>query len=584
MKNSDKLLLVLVVLLTTVMTSADQYRSKVYLDPDKKLTKSVTLSLKELEKQFSGFTDAYNISSAGHHIANNYLQQGEYKKAADYFEKSLAAEGLSDVINQQISLQLAKVYLLLKDNQQALATLNRVKKLLINIPFELTILTAQAQLGMSDYLGVSETLEAVFQQREQMNQSQLKQLLALYYKSSHYELSIKVLHQLIQHHSDVVVYWLQLTSIYITQGQYKSALDQLALARQKKLFFRESDILLLADLYLINKAPEQGAMILQQALDKNELQDNAENQNKLFNYWLQARENNLAMLAAEKSLQHSPDTELTLSLASLQMENKLWEKMNNTLLKSCQEVLADKYVSKANLLLGISQFKMGDAETARRSFINATLIGGSGEKANQWLKFIKASPATLKEIRKITKPCVPENTKVYTGARKITTNEHLLDSRPEQNQEKLIVKTIGKQQLYTMKLTTSVDQLAEKIKTNIMSLAIALVKNGGTIDGPFQLIHNKQNTSSEKITMLLTTPFKGKVHSKGRYRLINTKEFKCVSVVFQGPREKLAEEWKNLVERTLKQGHKPTGISRTVLLKTNSDGGKASMELQLGIM
>jgi len=344
MKNSDKLLLVLVVLLTTVMTSADQYRSKVYLDPDKKLTKSVTLSLKELEKQFSGFTDAYNISSAGHHIANNYLQQGEYKKAADYFEKSLAAEGLSDVINQQISLQLAKVYLLLKDNQQALATLNRVKKLLINIPFELTILTAQAQLGMSDYLGVSETLEAVFQQREQMNQSQLKQLLALYYKSSHYELSIKVLHQLIQHHSDVVVYWLQLTSIYITQGQYKSALDQLALARQKKLFFRESDILLLADLYLINKAPEQGAMILQQALDKNELQDNAENQNKLFNYWLQARENNLAMLAAEKSLQHSPDTELTLSLASLQMENKLWEKMNNTLLKSCQEVLADKYV------------------------------------------------------------------------------------------------------------------------------------------------------------------------------------------------------------------------------------------------
>ncbi|RLA03648.1 MAG: hypothetical protein DRQ47_04775 [Gammaproteobacteria bacterium] len=591
MKNLDKLFWAFVLLLWTAVTSAEPYRSKIYHDPEKKLTKSVSLSLKELEQQFSSFTDAYNISSAGQQLANSYLQQGEYKKAAEYFEKSLAAEGLADAVNQQILLQLSKIYLLLTDYKQALITLERAKKNLTEVPFELTILTAQAQYGMSDYLGISETLEPAFEKRQQLNESQLKQMLALYHNSSHYHLSIKILQQLLQQHSDVSDYWLQLTSIYLMQNQYKNALDQLALARQKKIYFRESDLLLLTDLYLLNKAPEQGAKLLQQAIENNEIEDKVELQNKLFNLWLQARENKFAIAAAQRSLQLAPDTELSLSLAGLQMDERQWQQMNQTMLQSCTKVLEDKYVSKANLLLGISQFKLGDKEAARRSLINATLIGGSGDKARQWLKFIQAKPATLNELSEITKPCIPEDPDVYIGAIKIdsqtqTSQSNLKNIKEKllsENTPKLVVKTVKKLRLYTVQLTTTLDQLAVKTKINFMKLAMALVKAGGSIDGPFQLIHNQQKVPSQSITLTLAIPYKGSANSKGRYRPKSTKNFKCASTIFQGSSTELAEQWKTLYEQSLKQGLKPTGTSRTVILKAGVDGGNPTMELQLGI-
>ena len=81
-------------------------------------------------------------------------------------------------------------------------------------------------------------------------------------------------------------------------------------------------------------------------------------------------------------------------LAQLQMEQESWRPMYDTMVRACGDPLQDRFVGRANLLLGVSQLKLGDNVAARRSFINATLIGGVNAQAGQWLQFMNAAPAT----------------------------------------------------------------------------------------------------------------------------------------------------------------------------------------------
>lgn len=59
------------------------------------------------------------------------------------------------------------------------------------------------------------------------------------------------------------------------------------------------------------------------------------------------------------------------------MEKEQWQAMQTMVLKACDGALPERLVARANLLLGVSQLKLGDTALARRSLINATVVGGA---------------------------------------------------------------------------------------------------------------------------------------------------------------------------------------------------------------
>ncbi|UZE96231.1 tetratricopeptide repeat protein [Alkalimarinus alittae] len=595
--NSPRLIAVLAIMLSLSQgVAAETYRSKLYLDPNKKLNETANLSLQELEQQLNSMTDAYGKSSTGRYLAHQYVNQKDYAKAIAFYNTALEAEGLSSVANQELLKELAGVYVLEEQYEQAVATFKQLQTL----ELDSQLLLAQSYFGLQDYLSTVETLDKIPPTETDLSEQQLNQMLALYYKAGSYPQSEKVLQRLIYLHPQTIKYWRQLTSILLAQNKHKPALDQLALARQKKLPFESQDILLLADLYVANQAAEKGARTLEQAIAQGEIEDNEQHRKRIFEYWLQAREKEKAADSLKQSIHLIHDTDLFIRLAQLQMEQSQWKDMNRTMLAACRNVLADKYVSQANLLLGVSQLKLGDKTTARRSFINATLLGGKGEKARQWLEFMEAEPATDAELKEITGPCHPQDRKVRYANIKRQPKAEVTASVAESNQDQqdteaveskpVEIKTIDAQSLYGLNLSVKAEEIAASIKKNAFRAGVALVKSGGSIDGPLHIVFEsgaseERLAAGEPLTFRLAFPYQGKPRNKGAYRAKKEAAFKCAYLTFNGPAQELPAAWERLIKQVIGAGYTPTGESRMILTMDASDPtAEPVYELQLGIL
>lgn len=579
--------LLLCCLFLTQIAVADQYRSKLYLDKSQRLGESVELSLEDLESQFDSLSDSYSKSSAGRHLARNFVNQKRYDKAIEFYEKALRAEGLSAIANYEMLKELAMVYVLQKNYPKAVATFRKLRSTTIASDPQTLLLMAQAQVGMGDYLGMSKTLDALLPDIKSLDEGQLKLLAGLYYKGGNNKRSEKVLRRLLDINARSPEYWRQLTAILLAQNKRRQALDQLELARQKKIPFRSQDVVLLSDLYVANGAAEKGARVLARGIASGEVENSFGNNKRLFEFWLQAREKDKAIVALEKALGLNYDTELYLQLAQLQMERENWSGMRRAVLGACSRTLQDRYVSRANLLLGVSQLKQGNNDGARRAFINATLISGEAEKARQWLAFIGAAEPSSAELEAITKPCAPGEARVMSSRTARLLAGDAVPAAAETASSATIdgslqTKLIPSQGFFTVGLDRDDGDLGAAMRSSATSLGIALVKGGGSIDGALTLLIDSHDNGEQDLR--LGFPYRGQPSARGRFRIKKQDDFSCVYRQYQGPGSGVLDALKGFAAEAERAGYSLTGQQRMVINTAGTSGDQVSMELQLGIL
>jgi tetratricopeptide (TPR) repeat protein len=585
------LLLICVVLVSgtgfSAFTRAEQgqYRSKVLLSPDGEMNRGAELSIEELEQQIKAIDQPYAKSSAGRHLARHYVEQGEYDKAIEYYQTALVAQGLSDIANREMLRELAQVYLLKEDYSAAVETLERALRIELVPEVGDYLLLAQAHYRLGKYVAVVATLDRMREQDVTLNTAQLRQALALYYRAGAYAQCESLLQQLLTLEPDNPENWHLLVSVYLQQNKKRQALDQLALAREKVVPFTERDTLLLADLQAANKNPYAAAEILSAALVGGKVDASGDNYRKLFEFWFLAREKNKAQQALARATQLTGDTELYLYLARLQMEQQAWQDMHQTVLAACAKQLEDRYVSRANLLLGVSQLKLGDIEAARRSLINASMIGGAHAQAGQWLEFMHAEPATRDELRRIVSVCYGAEDK-----RASVPATAMAAATPEGGTEfagqgaAFETKTIPAIRLYYIEQDVPLEQMMGQLKSLGLRLNIALVKSGGTAAGPLHIIFpGPLAGKSEAASLQLALPARGVPSARGRYKSRRTESFKCAYLVQEGPASELAETWTRFAVALLDAGYELTGERRVVIGRGAGVSDTLKTELQLGI-
>ncbi len=574
---------------------SEQYRSKILIDHTGTLEDGSALSLEQLEQQLDNLTEPYARASTSRHLARQYIQQEEYDKAIGYYEEALKSEGLSEIADREILRELARVYLLKEDYGSAAGVLEKV--LAYDLVQEKTdfLWLAQAWLRFGDYVATVDTLDRLNDTDIILEEADLRRVLTLYYQSGAYIQSVAVLQELLFRSPENPEYWHQLAAIYLLQDRRREALDHLSLAYEKRVLFREHNLLLLIDLYAFNNQPFVAARMLQAEIERGTVTASGDHYRKLFELWLQAREKDQAISALARAASLTGDTELYLHLAQLQSEKENWQAMRATLLEACSAELDDRYVSRANLLLGISQLKLGERENARRSFINATLIGGSSGQAAQWLDFMDAEPPSASEVRKIVSPCYGSSDR----RRRIATAEGSEQQseepksaiEPEQAKPEPVetvtvsIRTVPKQRLFTAKYSMNVVELAGKLEGLAIRLAKSQIQAGGEIDGPLHiLLERGTDASDSNQEALLAFPTRGNPRSSGRYRAISTKPFRCAYFAYEGSADGIANALAELARVTVAAGYQLNGQARFVF----SCGGNCTkehtaVELQLGI-
>jgi tetratricopeptide (TPR) repeat protein len=560
-----------------------QYRSRIRIDSGNELARGAGISIEELEQQIGSIADPYAKSSAGRHLARHYVEREQFDKAIEYYQTALRSKGLDDIANREMLRELAQVYLLSKDYDAAASTLERALKIDLVPDTVDYLLLAQAYYRRGKLLQVVKTLDRIGEQGLTLNVTQQRQALALYYQAGAYAQCEQLLRQLLDAEPDNPDSWHQLASVYLQQGKRKQALDQLTLAWEKAIPFDEQDIRLLADLQAVNGNPYGAATILDSALATKTVERSAANYRKLFEFWLQAREKERAADALAQAASRSGDTELYLYLAQLRMEQEDWQGMQQTMLAACAKQLPDKYVGRANLLLGISQLKLGDDQAARRSFINATLIGGATSQAGQWLDYMNAEPASKAETRRIEGVCYGTRDKrtsaaamsAGSGGREYTAGP----GGAAGDDAAVQTKTVDALRLFYQDYSGSVAELAAEAKNLAVRMTVTLIKSGGATDGPLHIISIGEPGVDHLLQ--LAFPVKGVPRASGRYSIRQAEPFKCAYLVHEGPLDSLEEVWGKFTRAILDAGYELTD-ERRLVFETGSGGG-IRLELQIGI-
>tara|TARA_R110001599_G_scaffold353188_1_gene590620 strand:- start:58535 stop:60331 length:1797 start_codon:yes stop_codon:yes gene_type:complete len=580
-------LCVSVVLPLSGLAQEGQYRSKIRIDPAGDTTATSGLSIAELEQQINSIAEPYAKSSAGRHLARHFVAEGEYDKAIEYYQSALIARGLSDIANREMLRELAQVYLRKEDYAAAATTLERALRIDLVAGATDYLLLAQAYYRQGKLVQVVAALDPIEEKALKLTLPQKRQALALYYQAGAYAQCERLLRQLLDAEPDNPDNWHHLASVFLQQNKKKQALDQLTLAAEKAVPFREQDIMLLADLHAVNGNPYGAAVVLDAALKDQSIAANGLNYRKLFQFWLQAREQQNAIAALVQAARLSGDIELYLYLAQLQMEQEEWRQMYNTMLAACKNTLQDKYVGRANVLLGVSQLKLGDESSARRSFINATLIGGMGPQAGQWLTFMKADPPTASELRGIVGVCHGSKDKKASAGeftarvgREEAGGRAMVKAQPSQESDVSVeTKIVPQLKFFYQEYKKPLSELADEARSLAIKMGIAMVKSGGSVDGPLQIIALGAGEDSE---LQLGFPVRGAPRAGGKYDVRVTRNFKCAYVLYTVEMGSLEEMWAGFLSQVAAAGHILTDERRVILRAARGDKA-GSLELQVGI-
>lgn len=585
MRMKKTLLLLLACLACSSATAQEQYRSKVLEDPDNQLGESAVLSIQELENSLSSMNDAYAKSSTERYLARHYLQNKEYDKAIAFYENALAEQGLSQFANIEMLQELLQVYMMANDYKGVIRTVRKFEESGGKPDANTFMMVAHASFKLNDYVTTADALDKAMAAQKNPDQAFLRNALAVYYNIGNYKESASILERLLELDPHKMDNWMQLVSIYLKMNDRKAALTVLSLAWQKKMPFNEREATMLADLFTASNNPHQGARILEEALEKGIIPPGEKVYNRLFNYWLQAREKDKGMNALKQAANYSNDSELFLHLAQLYMEQEDWKNMQATVLRTCSRKVPDRLISRANLLLGISQLKLGDREQARRSFINATLIGGEGPRAGQYLRFMKAEPPTEREKRKLVGPCSDGGSGFNFADDSDEPEIVAAPSASEKKTANINIKTVEPQKLFYGVFNIKPEEMQDKIMQNAVRMGINIVKSGGKIDGPLHLIFEElpvENAKELKIKMAF--PVAGRPSSSGQFRMKRDDAFKCAYRFFEGKQEDLPAFYQKFFEDVVASGHELSGEIRQIADEDSTVGQTIlKMELQIGI-
>ena len=615
-----------------LLQAQEQYRSRMYIDLDLSATENVTLSVSELEKKLGSFQDDATRASAEKFLAQHYAGQKDYSKAAQHIEGALRNPALGTDNRRDLLGQLARICLLQKNYDRAAKAIEEYITLKppAAADAEIYLLLAQVQHKRNNHVGSAAALDKALALQKNPSKELLQTALAVYYSTGSYERAGQVMQQLVAADINNAELWQQWVSLYLKGGKHAQALDVMALAWEKGIPFREQDILLLTDLYAVNNIPGRGARVLEEAIASGRLKSGSKINDRLFRLWMQAGEREKAEAALAKAASGSNDVELQLHLAQLQMEKQQWQPMQQLVLDACEAGLPDRLVARANLLLGISQLKLGDNELARRSFINATLVGGAGDAA-QWLAFMKAEPATEREKAGVAGPCSSAGTSSIfaaampdsqrstapadAGAAETETEQEVAAAVPAEDSGSpqpaavesapasaaldtaalaniqgnpsaaLEIKTTESRQLYLGDYKLTADEMSSQMVGLATRLGIAIVKNGGKISGPMHIIFPEPlEQGAEKIRVRFGFPVTGNPPPSGRYQLVRDKGFKCAARQYQGSPDGVALAFAQLHADAKARGLKLTGESRQIAGEDNVAGGKTvELELQVGV-
>jgi len=181
-----------------------------------------------------------------------------------------------------------------------------------------------------------------------------------------YDEALAVAIELVDRNIDNEDYWRLLASHHMRREDYPEALAAFAIAYREGVLTKQDDLRRIASLYGHVAVPEKAARLLEQWLEDDLVEENAETWRQLGDMWMLARERSNAKAALWKAVEAKPDAGTYEFLAGIHFEDAEWEQAYDAFVRALDTGdVDDEDVARLQLLAGITAMRSGEAERAR---------------------------------------------------------------------------------------------------------------------------------------------------------------------------------------------------------------------------
>lgn len=312
---------------------------------------------------------------------------GNDKNSAEHFIKSLSYKALPANVAHELRYSTAQLLIQTGNPKAGLNYLSRWFSDEQNPEAQAHILASTAYYQLKNYKALIPYAEQAISLSSHAPLNWYELLLAAYYATKKYKSAASLLEKMIGNHPGKTNYWLQLVSVYRGLKQDQKALAVFELAYKNNLLDKEK-ILQLADNYLQLEMPYKAALLLETELAAGNIEINKKNLALLADSWLLAQEREKAKPVFERIIKQYNDANSRLRLAQLLVETEAWEHVIK-LLAVKLNTNDRRFLSKANLLLGIAEYHSNNYTEATRAFTHALTDQATADRARWWLEHLK---------------------------------------------------------------------------------------------------------------------------------------------------------------------------------------------------
>ncbi len=325
-------------------------------------------------------------------LGSIYYRNSEEEKAYLSFARVLeSAGGMPVMMHKQTLKTLAQLSMVKEDYQKA----KEYCEQLIEISEEKDqleyALLAQAYYKLEEWQNALRAalagLEAANQLQKTPDENLLLLLNAVHYEMKELSEMAGVLELLIKHYPKQT-YILYLASVYGQLDQLNKQTVLMESLYEDGRITEGSQLRNLASLYMSEKVPYKGALILEKAIKEGVLEKNQRNFEMLSQAWRLAAHKQESIDALAEAAKHSTDGKNYLKKAYLHFDGAQWIEAEKSILQSLDKGLEEEFKGEAWLLLGMTRFNMKQFDKAVEACEIAKTFSKSTKLAGQWISYI----------------------------------------------------------------------------------------------------------------------------------------------------------------------------------------------------
>lgn len=344
-----------------------------------------------ISKRYFLNEQSYERSLINQLWGNLYATIGDYQKAIDSYEASLRFRKIPLITNLQVRANLAQCYFQIKDFDKVIETLLTYKNIAEQRGQEFSpqnmILLGIAYYYLENFEEAYNYISAANDNSLKYKEDWLKYELALAVKLNKINDAIDVGQILVYINPDKKEYWKQVSGLYYTQAKDSESLAGLELAFDNQLLEENKEYQDLARYYLYKGLPQKAVKVLIDGLNKQKLDENKENLELIADSFFIARDRKNGIIYLEKSLGLEPDPDVAFKIARFGFEDENWNLANKFFNKALQ-MGWDKTPGRIELLLGITQYELGNLQKSLSFFNIAKEEEDTKTAAEGWISYI----------------------------------------------------------------------------------------------------------------------------------------------------------------------------------------------------